>query len=78
MKRQTKVRLCFAILVLAATLGFTGIPPQEALAIPCCDQSCSYIYDNCINGLVYPTCARNPTCCANKETVCYSHCNPYC
>lgn len=75
MKRQTKVRMCFAVLVLVSSLGFM---PEPAYALPCCDQACNYIYDKCVNGLIYPACAGDPACCENKETVCFSHCKPYC
>lgn len=79
MAKRTKVRLCLALFILAVALTIVGIPaPQSAFALPCCDQACGYIYDNCVAGYIYPVCGGDPACCANKEAVCYSHCNPYC
>lgn len=78
MTRQTKVRLCLALFILTATVGLTVLPAHDAYALPCCDQGCGYVYENCLARIAYPECNGDSACCANKESVCYSHCNPFC
>jgi hypothetical protein len=78
MKTQTKVRLGFVALVLAASLGFTGLSPRDAFALPCCEQGCLATYDSCCVGWAYPECGGNLECCASKVRPCLSNCNSSC
>jgi hypothetical protein len=78
MKTQTKVRLGFAALVLAASLGITGLSPRDAFALPCCEDGCLTTYDSCCVGWAYPECNGDLQCCKEKLSTCFNHCNSAC
>lgn len=65
MKKQTKVRLCMALFVLAVTLGIVGTADQNAIAAPCCD-SCDQRQLNCEAGIIYTWCGGDPACCEQE------------
>jgi hypothetical protein len=74
MTRQTKVRLCLALFILAATLGLTVLPDQNAVAAPCC-SSCDDRQANCEAGIIYTWCGGDPACC-EQEVInrCWNWC----
>ena len=65
MRKQTKIRFCMALVVLALTLGIVGGAEQNAIAAPCC-SACDYQQDNCEAGIIYPWCGGDPNCCAQE------------
>jgi hypothetical protein len=71
-KRQTKVRLCLAILVLVSVLGL-GLTGSEATAAACCEQ-CDNLYQGCLAGTLYKGCGGDPMCCLNRVEWCYPGC----
>lgn len=77
MKKQTRMRLCFASLVLAASLGFTGLTEQGAVAAPCC-SSCDARFNACLQGILYPECGGDYSCCDAKTDSCYRFCSFSC
>jgi hypothetical protein len=77
MRRQTLVRLCLALFMLAATLGMVGMTDQNAVAAPCC-SSCDARYEACLAGTAHPACGGDPACCDQKVFNCYSNCSFSC
>jgi hypothetical protein len=78
MRRQTQVRLCLVLFILAATVSLTVLPAHNAYAVPCCG-ACDGAYENCVAGVIYTWCAGDPLCC-DREVYnrCWRWCNPYC
>jgi hypothetical protein len=77
MKRQTLMRLCLALFLLAATLGIVSMADRSADAAPCCTW-CDATYEGCLTGMYYPECGGSSACCDQKTAGCYSHCNNAC
>ena len=72
MKKQTKVRLCLALLALASILGleFTG---SEATAAPCCIE-CDDRFWSCVAGTSNSECNGDYICCDHATRNCYLWC----
>ncbi|HEV8580836.1 MAG TPA: hypothetical protein VGX68_17360 [Thermoanaerobaculia bacterium] len=77
MKRQTLMRLCFAMLMLATTVGLAAVSEQGVDAAPCC-STCDGLYYGCLGGSSYPECACDPWCCDQSTEWCYRHCSFSC
>jgi hypothetical protein len=77
MKRQTMVRLCLAMFLLASVLGF-GFGGSEANAAPCCTFCDSKLYW-CLQGQYYYTyCNGDYSCCDQAVDSCYRYCSFSC
>jgi hypothetical protein len=77
MRKQTKVRLCLALLALVSVLG-VGLTGTEATAAPCC-SSCDYRFESCLAGTYYyPECNGDPGCCDQKVSSCWHWCSFSC
>ena len=77
MKRQTRVRLCLALFVLAATLGLVGTAEQNAYAAPCCTD-CDGRFNACLAGYLYTYCGGDYSCCDQATDSCYRYCSFSC
>ena len=65
MAKLTRIRLCLALIILAAVLGVGGISPQNAEAAACCED-CQSGYDDCL--------ALGGTDCWSEWRSCFYHC----
>jgi hypothetical protein len=79
MRRQTRIRLCFVLVLVGLLAGIfaTPTPQQNAYAAPCC-SSCELQYDACLAGTHWTICHATDPCCSNHAASCYSVCNGGC
>ena len=77
MTSQKKVRLCLMLFLLAAALGLTALPTQNAVAAPCC-SSCDARFNACLQGFYAPQCGGDPWCCDQATDSCYRFCSFSC
>ena len=74
MRKQTRIRLCLALFMLAVAAGIVGLPSApEAVARPCC-QECDANFFACTSDTANGPCYGDFTCCHNQSSFCYNHC----
>ena len=77
MTSQKKVRLGLMLFLLAAALGLTALPTQNAVAAPCC-SSCDGRFNACLQGIYAPQCGGDFSCCDQATDSCYRYCSFSC
>ena len=70
MKKQ--VRFGFLALALAVTFGSSSLVDRDATAAMCWSV-CVLTLENCYEGITYPECQGDGTCCLNATSACFNH-----
>ena len=86
MEKRNKMRLSMALLILALTVVFVGLPDQQAYAgcgiSPACSgwnvcprcELCEGRELACLDGVIRPDCGGDPSCCSAAVSSCYQCC----
>ena len=74
MNSRTRVRLFSLLLLFGVLAGILATPASQTAQASVCCETCQLIAEWCMAGQIYPSCHRDPYCCADKVGECDQTC----